>query len=113
VSQGFSRVVVGFVVLLLPVCSGCRATRTLGQREIVVHFVLGTTLADKAKVAGLCSSLPVASPEPLPTSENSPAARLGEVRFRVDKADNTQILQLVRCAQGFPEVRYVEMPSDQ
>jgi hypothetical protein len=106
-------IVAACLIAVLPLAGGCRASRTLSQREIVVHFVLGTSLADRARVAEACARLPLASPEPLPASVDTPSAKLNEVRFRVDHASNTAIDRLVRCAQRFSAVRYVDMPPDQ
>jgi hypothetical protein len=108
------RGLIGAVVVpaLLAGAAGCRATRTLSQRELVVHFQLDTPLAQRAQVARACEHLPLASPEPLPASASSAAAKLNELRFRIDKASNAVVDRVASCAQHFPSVRYLEVPSD-
>jgi hypothetical protein len=107
------RCLIGLAVVpaLVLGATACRATRTLSQRELVVHFQLNTTLAERARVARACERLPLASPEPLPDSRSA-AAKLDELRFRIDKAPNATVDGVARCAQHFPSVRYLEEPSD-
>jgi hypothetical protein len=101
------RVLIRVSLAVAPVAAllcvaGCRATQALSEREVVVHFQVGTSLADKARVAEGCSTVPRASPEPLPASADSPQARLNEVRFRVDTASQQDIQRLYACLRRFP-----------
>jgi hypothetical protein len=105
--------VAGLIAAALVNASGCRATRTLAQREIVVHFNFDTPLPERATVARTCAALPTVSPEPLPVSMSSAQAKLNELRFRVDKANNARVEALIHCAQGFSSVRYIDTPDSQ
>jgi len=95
--------IAGAGILAAAAClGGCKATAGLSEREVVVHFRVGTSLGTKAQVAAACSAVPNASPEPLPSSADSPQAKLNEVRFRVDKASQADINALYRCLRRYP-----------
>jgi hypothetical protein len=101
---------VPLVAAIASAAAGCNGI--LSQREVVVHFAPGTSESVRATVLQQCGGFPQVSPEPLPTSTRDPATRLGQVRFRVDDADNRQLSRLLACLQGFPQVQGYDLPQE-
>jgi hypothetical protein len=99
--------------VLVGICllTSCRTTVTL-NREVVVVFKPGTTEADRDRVRAECADAsPHASPVPQgPGTLKS--SRLNNVRFRVDKADDTELTKLYNCLTKDPAVRGVSLPAD-
>ena len=91
--------------------TSCRTTVTF-NREVVVVFKPGSTAADRDRVRAECADAsPHASPEPQgPGTLKS--SRLNDVRFRVDKADDTELARLYACLTKDPSVRGVRLPAD-
>ena len=89
--------------------SGCRAVDNLGEEYVSAHFVLGTSLAERNRVAHACAT-PDVVPQALPDSPDDPVARLDLVRFRVDKASAQELTQLYQCLRGFPSVTRTDAP---
>lgn len=91
--------------------SGCGGfLRPLGQREVVVHFAVNAPRSDHAIVRSACTGIPNVTPEPVPRS-TSLAARLNDVRFRVDKANDVQLARLFSCLGRQPGVVGFDIPS--
>lgn len=88
----------------------CRTTITL-KREVVVVFKPGATAADRDRVRAACAAAsPHASPEPQgPGTLKS--SRVNDVRFRVDKADDSELNRLYGCLTKDPAVRGVRLPD--
>src|SRR5579862_2851244 len=83
--------------------SGCNAS-ALSKRELVVYFSPSATTAQHKAALDACSHVtPEASPEPFVTT--GPAAdQVGDVRFRIDHADDRDIAHLETCLQAQPGV---------
>jgi hypothetical protein len=83
------------------------------QRELVVHFQSGATQAQHAAARRACAhATPKASAEPLPTGKHlRPSELVGNVRFRIDNADATQLSKLERCLGRQPGVKGFSIPE--
>ena len=105
------RVAVCCVLTGMAVLTSCRTTVTF-NREVVVVFKPGSTAADRDRVRALCTDVtPHASPEPQgPGTLKS--SRLNDVRFRVDKADDSELAKLYACLTKDPAVRGVRLPEN-
>jgi hypothetical protein len=90
-------------------CSGF--DKAFGQREAVVVFKPGTPDATRLAVRAACADLPRATPEPLPT-DGKASDYLNNVRFRIDKATDEQVVQLENCLRRFGSVTGVDIPQD-
>ena len=100
------------LVLVAAVASGCSGfDKAFGQREAVVHFQAGTPPAVRAQVRAACSHLPQAVPEPLPT-DNKASDALNDVRYRIDKASDRQVIALENCLGKYRSVQGVDIPQD-
>lgn len=100
------------LVLAAALASGCAGfNKAFGQREAVVHFQPGTPEAVRAQVRSACSHLPRAVPEPLPT-DNKASDELNDVRYRIDKASDRQVIALENCLGKFRSVQGVDIPQD-
>jgi hypothetical protein len=90
--------------------TSCRTTVSL-KREVVVVFKPGSTPADRDRVRAACADAsPHASPEPVgPGTLKS--SRVNDVRYRVDKADDSELAKLYTCLTKDPSVRGVNLPD--
>ena len=100
------------LVLVAALAGGCAGfNKAFGQREAVVHFHPGTPAAVRSQVRAACSHLPQAVPEPLPTDKKA-SDELNDVRYRIDKASDGQIIALENCLGKFRTVQGVDIPQD-
>ena len=100
------------VALLAVLVSGCSGfNKAFGQREAVVHFQPGTPAAVQMKVRAACSHMPRAVPEPLPTDKKA-SDKMNDVRYRIDKASDGQIVALEHCLGKYRSVAGVDIPQD-
>ncbi|HVS68884.1 MAG TPA: hypothetical protein VHE56_10055 [Mycobacteriales bacterium] len=90
--------------------SGCNAS-ALTKRELVVHFDAAATQAQHRAALEACAhATPAATPEPFSTA--GPASNLvGDVRFRIDHADDRDIATLETCLSRQPGVQGDEIPD--
>jgi len=89
--------------------AGCaQFDAALGKQELVVAFRAGTSPATIMKARAACSSVPNASPEPMPTSASATSA-IYNVRFRIDHASDADIARLTQCLSRFPSVQGVNV----
>jgi hypothetical protein len=97
-------------VPVLAAVSGCNV-EGLTKRELVVDFLPSATDAQRAAVLEACGHVtPDASPEPFQTT--GPAAnRVGNVRFRIDHANDREIARLETCLSQQPGVRGDHIPD--
>jgi len=96
----------GFVVLALTSCNA-----TISKRELVVVFSPDATQAQRAAVLTACAgAAPKTSPEPM-VSPSSVAGQVGDVRFRVDHANDRDINQLLQCVRKQPGVTGFNLPD--
>jgi hypothetical protein len=98
------------VVACLVTAAACNAS-ALSKRELVVHFAASATQAQHRAALVACShATPDATPEPFSTS--GPAAnQVGDVRFRIDHADDKAIATVESCLAKQPGVRGFDIPD--
>lgn len=90
--------------LLAAGASGCASfDKTFGQQEIVVQFKAQTPNAARLAIRKVCSHIPSATPEPLP-SHASVAGLPYDVRYQVGKASDADVARLQQCLEKFPAV---------
>jgi hypothetical protein len=89
--------------------TSCNAA--ISKRELVVVFAPGATQAQHAAVLQACAdAAPRTSPEPM-SSPSSAAGQIGDVRFRVDHANDRDINQLLQCVRKQPGVTGFNLPD--
>jgi hypothetical protein len=90
--------------------SGCNAS-ALTKRELVVYFDSGATNAQREAVLRACGHIsPEAVPEPFST-KGPVANQVGNVRFRIDHADDRDIAHLETCLHNQPGVVGDDIPD--
>jgi len=95
--------------------AGCtQFDAALGQRQAVVTFRDGTTLAQRLAVRAACAKTPAVTPQPLPANLNSPYA-LEQVIYQINHASDADVAVLEQCLAKFPSVAGVTLQdsSDQ
>jgi hypothetical protein len=93
---------------LAPAVAGCATfDRTFGKQEAVVQFQPQTPNSVRLKVRAVCSHVPQAIPEPLPT-DHLASDLASDVRYRVDHASDGNLARLQQCLQRFPSVVGIE-----
>jgi hypothetical protein len=99
----------GTVVAVTTVLAGCsQFDAALGQRQAVVTFNDGTTLAQRMTVRTACAKTPNVTPQPLPNDMNSPYA-LEQVVYQINQASDADIALLEECLTKFPSVAGVSL----
>ena len=84
----------GTAVAVMTALAGCsRFDAALGQRQAVVTFNSGTTLAQRMAVRAACAKTPNVTPQPLPSNTNS-AYSLEQVIYQVYQASNADVALL-------------------
>lgn len=87
-------------------CSGA-----FSKRELVVYFNQNATQAQHRSALTACSGVaPHTSPEPMLKSRFV-SDQVGDVRFRIDKADDRDITILLRCLTKQPGVVGYDIPE--
>jgi hypothetical protein len=77
----------------------------------VVYFSQNAPATDHVAALHACAHVtPEATPEPLPAS-SLPSNAVGDIRFRIDHADDKQIALLTECLNKQPGVRGVDTPD--
>jgi DMSO/TMAO reductase YedYZ molybdopterin-dependent catalytic subunit len=99
----------GTVVAATTALAGCsQFDAALGQRQAVVSFNDGTTLAQRMAVRTACAKTPNVTPQPLPSDMNTPYA-LEQVVYQINRASNADIALLETCLAKFPSVAGVSL----
>lgn len=91
---------------------GCSGQSALTFREVVVKFAPSATPEQHRAARAACDGLPHTSPEPIPSNAGK-AARLNDVRFRVDQASDAELNALYQCLIRQPGVIGVDIPATQ
>jgi hypothetical protein len=92
------------------ILSGCNAN-ALSKRELVFYFNSAATTAQHRAALDACAHVtPEATPEPFTTS-GPVSNQVGDVRFRIDHADDKAIAQLTECMTKQPGVKGVDTPD--
>ena len=101
--------VAGTVVAVMTALAGCsQFDAALGQRQAVVSFNPGTTVAQRMAVRAACAKTPNVTPQPLPSNMNSPYA-LEQVIYQINRASNADVAVLEKCLAKFPSVAGVTL----
>ena len=89
--------------------AGCsQFDAALGQRQAVVTFTDGATVAQRMAVRTACAKTPNVTPQPLPSDMNSPYA-LEQVVFQINQASDADVALLEKCLAKFPTVAGVTL----
>ena len=105
----------GTAVAAVTVLAGCsQFDSALGQRQAVVTFRTGTSVAERMTVRAACARAPSVTAQPLPSDVNSPYA-LEQVIYQINKASDADVALLEECLSKFPSVAGVTLQdsSDQ
>ena len=90
--------------------TGCN-TSALTKQELVVYFDDNASQADHVNALHACGHVaPNVNPEPIINS-TLPANRVGDVRFRIDHADDKSIALLTECLDKQPGVKGFNIPD--
>jgi len=90
--------------------SGCN-TSSLTKREVVVYFDDGASQSDHVNTLNACAHVaPDVHAEPISKS-TLPANEVGNVRFRIDHADDKDIALLTECLDNQPGVKGFDIPD--
>ena len=99
----------GTVVATTTVLAGCsQFDAALGQRQAVVTFDAGTTLAQRMSIRAACAKTPNVTPQPLPSTMSSPYA-LEQVTYQINQASDADVALLEKCLAKFPSVAGVTL----
>lgn len=95
---------------LLAAASGCNAA-SLSKVELVVYFTQNAPLADHTAALKACAHVtPETVPEPIVKSRFV-SDGVGDVRFRIDHANDKEIAELTECLNKQPGVAGVNTPD--
>ena len=98
----------GAVAAAVTALAGCsQFDAALGQRQAVVSFQDGTSLAQRLAVRSACKTSTVV-PQPLPSDLKAPYA-LQQVTYQINKASNADVADLEKCLSKFPSVAGVTL----
>jgi len=107
--RGRRLLVAGTAVAVVAALAGCsQFDAALGQRQAVVTFNPGTTVAQRMAVRAACAKTPNVTPQPLPSDMNSPYA-LEQVIYQINQASNADVAVLEKCLAKFPSVAGVTL----
>ena len=102
-------VAAGTVAAAVTALAGCsQFDAALGQRQAVVTFNPGTTLAQRMAVRAACAQTPNVTPQPLPRNMSTPYA-LEQVIYRINQASNADVAILEKCLAKYPSVAGVTL----
>jgi hypothetical protein len=98
----------GAVAAAATVLAGCsQFDAALGQRQAIVTFQGGTSLAQRLAVRSACKT-PTVVPQPLPPNLNSPYA-LQQVIYQINHASDADVAVLEKCLSKFHSVAGVTL----
>ena len=107
--RGRRLLVAGTAVVVVAALAGCsQFDAALGQRQAVVTFNPGTTVAQRMAVRAACAKTPNVTPQRLPSDMNSPYA-LQQVIYLINQASNADVALLEKCLAKFPSVAGVTL----
>lgn len=91
--------------------TGCNAS-SLSKVELVVYFGQSAPQSDHVAALRACAHVtPEAVPEPIETASNLASDVVGDVRFRIDHANDKEIALLTECLNKQPGVVGVDTPD--
>jgi hypothetical protein len=95
---------------VLPVAAGCNSA-ALSKQELVVYFSPDASMAEHTAALRACAhATPEATPEPIATSA-LPSSSVGDIRFRIDHANDRDVAVLTECLAKQPGVKGVDVPD--
>ncbi len=98
----------GAVAAAVTALVGCsQFDAALGQRQAIVTFQDGTSLAQRLAVRSACKA-PTVVPQPLPSDLNSPYA-LQQVIYQINHASDADVAVLEKCLSKFHTVAGVTL----
>ena len=101
---GRRMLAMGTAVAAVIALAGCsQFDAALGQRQAVVTFRSGTSVAQRLAVRAACAKTPSVTAAPLPSNMNSPHA-LEQVIYQINKASDADVAMLEECLSKFPSV---------
>jgi hypothetical protein len=99
----------GTVVAAVTALAGCaQFDAALGQRQAVVTFRHGTSVAQRMVVRAACAKTPAVTAQPLPANLKSPYA-LEQVIYQINHATDADVALLEKCLAKFPSVAGVTL----
>ena len=102
-------VAAGTMIAAVTVLAGCaQFDAALGQRQAVVTFTASATLTQRLAVRSACAKTPNVTPQPLPSTMNSPYA-LEQVIYQINQASDADVALLEKCLAKFPSVAGVTL----
>jgi hypothetical protein len=103
---GFGVVLVGLAVA----ASGCNSS-ALTKEEMVVYFTQNAPQSDHVQALKACGhAAPNVIPEQI-TKSKLPSDAVGDVRFRIDHANDKDLALLTECLNKQPGVEGVDTPD--
>ncbi len=97
-------------VALFGSLAGCNSS-TLTKQELVVYFTQNAPASEHTAALKACAhAAPNANPEPILKSDLA-SDQVGDVRFRIDHADDKDIALLTECLNKQPGVVGVGIPD--
>jgi hypothetical protein len=100
---------VAFVITALG-ATGCNSS-ALSKQELVVYFNHSAPASERTDALRACAHVtPQATPEPIATS-SLPSNAVGDVRFRIDHANDQALALLTECLSKQPGVSGVDVPD--
>jgi hypothetical protein len=107
--RGRRMLALGTAVAAVIALAGCsQFDAALGQRQAVVTFRSGTSVAQRLAVRAACAKTPSVTAAPLPSDMNSPYA-LEQVIYQINKASDADVAMLEECLSRFPSVTGVTL----
>jgi hypothetical protein len=98
------------LVAVLAMVAGCN-TSALDKVELVVYFTQNAPASDHLNALHACAhAAPNAYPEPI-TKSNLVSDSVGDVRFRIDHANDKDIALLTECLRKQPGVVGYDTPD--
>jgi hypothetical protein len=96
--------VAGLALTLAATLVGCsRFDASLSQRQAIVTFRSGTSVAQRLTVRAGCAKVPAVTAPPLPADLKSPYA-LQPLIYRIDHATDADVALLEECLGKYPSV---------
>ena len=107
--RGRRLLAAGTMIAATAALAGCsQFDAALGQRQAVVTFTDGATLAQRMAVRTACAKTPNVTPQPLPSNMNTPYA-LVQVIYQINQASNADVALLEKCLSKFPTVAGISL----
>jgi hypothetical protein len=95
---------------ILLATAGCNSS-ALSKQELVVYFAQDAPMTDHTAALRACAHVtPEATPEPMATS-SLPSNSVGDIRFRIDHANDKDVALLTECLAKQPGVKGVDVPD--